>query len=437
MAGAFDWKSFEGELYEELRHALASAGRKHRAERFHAVALHGVDRELDGLLSLPLLGAALEAGAPPPDDQGFWGARYNPADWQLPEIDLRKRPALRLERALTAEATRGSQIHWRKVEARYFKVLVRLTRRLRDEAPSLLTTSGNFVVFWHDEEGGPDLAARTIPRALYERLFARQVDDARKRRAAAEMPAGERSAFLVTRFGVYEGVTSEDAQRELLALGEAALPALTGTLTDPKHAWTAAKVIGQIGIATPEIIEALRARGDELWFAMALGMLGDHDWLASRSPAVAAQGLCARLKAITAGGPPRPLDYAPLERYLDAAGEGARARVEEELEPGSSYAAISGDDVDEALRGLDSPHAVVRWHAASTLGHRGLGAAAGKRILPALARLLTDPHPVVRRLAVLSISYWKAAARPYRPSIEALRDDPDEVVRRIVEHVLR
>jgi hypothetical protein len=47
----------------------------------------------------------------------------------------------------------------------------------------------------------------------------------------------------------------------------------------------------------------------------------------------------------------------------------------------------------------------------------------------------------VRRLAVLAIDEWKidgwrAAAKPYRPAIGRLRDDPDESVRRAVESVL-
>jgi len=85
--------------------------------------------------------------------------------------------------------------------------------------------------------------------------------------------------------------------------------------------------------------------------------------------------------------------------------------------------------VTEALSGLSSKHAIVRWHAASVLGERRLGVAAGKRILPALQRALSDAHPTVRRLAVLSILAWKGAAKPYLAAIDALRSDPDESVR--------
>ncbi|MBL8918780.1 MAG: HEAT repeat domain-containing protein [Myxococcaceae bacterium] len=234
----------------------------------------------------------------------------------------------------------------------------------------------------------------------------------------------------MTRFGVFEGVTSEVAQKELLAMGKPAVPALLGALRDKTHGWTAARVLGQLGLSTPEVIAALRKRGDELWFSMALGMLGDHDWLAKQAPLTAVRGLTARLKAITRGGPPRPLDYRPLEGWLETNPK-ERKRVEDELAPGRSYVRIEKSDVDEALRALGSPFAVVRWHAASVLGDRRLRSA--RVILPRLVALFDDRSALVRRLAVLSVTRWKAAAKGHLPAIRALKHDTDPVVRSIAE----
>jgi hypothetical protein len=242
---------------------------------------------------------------------------------------------------------------------------------------------------------------------------------------------------LVRRFGKFEGITTEQAQRELVSIGAPAVDALVAALGQRKDGWTAAKVLGEIGVSRPDVIAALRSyAGRSFWHAMALGMLGDHEWLAAQPPAVAVPGLTARLRAITQGGPPRPIDYRPLEAYLAGRGAGARAQVEKTLEPGSSYVQPRKEDVDEALRGLGSEHAVVRWHAAALLGDRGLGAAAGKRIVPALAALLADPHRLVRRLAVLSLADWREAARPYQRQMAALRGDPDETVARVARHVI-
>jgi hypothetical protein len=433
----FDWTAFEKALFEELRAALARLGRAQRKTRFYAVALSGLYRELDGVLTLPTLGAAVaKAGAAAGEAEGFWSARWNPGDWDFPEIELRKQPALRLERALTREACRDTQAHWTAVEARYFEVLVAVARRLGEAAPSLLATTDDFVAFISDEEGGPALAARTIAPELVARFFAADVAKAREREGVRAMPVGERAAFLVTRFGRFDGVDTETAQRELLAIGAPALDALLSMLDHKKEGWTAAMLVGKIGVSRPDVVAALRRRAPKShWHATALGMLGDHDWLAQQTAAVAVHGFVAPFKAVAAGRP-RPLDYRPLERFLDGADAAARKRVETELEPGSSYVTAVAADVAEAVRALGSPHAVVRWHAASVLGDRGLGEDVGTVILPALARVLADPHPVVRRLAVLAIGDWKRAARPHRDALARLRDDPDEVVRRVVEHTL-
>lgn len=430
---AFDWKVFERELLEELCAALRRFAKQHRTEHFSAVALFGVYRELDGALSLPALGAhTTEPGAEPQAPTSFWSDWFNPHDWPY-EFALNRRNSLRLERRLTAEATSATVGHWRAVERKYFDVLTRIARALRAHALELLSCTDDFVCFWHDEEGGPELARKTIDRALANRLFARDSVQKRRNQKRVGQRPRQRAAFLVSRFGQFEGVTSEEAQRELLAMGAAAIDALVGALTDDEHGWLAAKVLGQIGIVTPRVVTALRKRADGLWFAMALGMLGDHEWLMTQKPATAVNGLSARLKAITAGGAPRPLDYAPLEAWLAKNPKG-RSRVENELAPGRSYVAIQKGDVDEAIRGLSSPFAVVRWHAASLLGDRELGGA-GAKALPALARVLADKNALVRRLAVLSLSYWKAASRPYHATIRAMTKDSDPVVRDVAAKI--
>lgn len=427
---AFDWKRLEGALLEELRAALKRFAKQHRKEHFYAVAIFGVYRELDGLLSLPTLGAStVEEGPEAEVPSSFWSARFNPADWPH-ELELDRKTALHLEKQLTAEATSGTVAHWRSVERKYFEVLTRITATLRSDALELLTCTDDFVCFWHDEEGGPELARKTISPSLANRLFARESSQKKERQKLAKQSPNERAAFLVTRFGQFEGVTSEQAQRELLAMGSSAHEALIGALADKEDGWTAAKVLGQIGIVTPEVIAVLRKRADELWFAMALGMLGDFAWLSKRAPATAVYGLTARLKAITTGGAPTPLDYAPLEAWLTKNPK-ARSRVEQELAPGRSYVDIERGDVDEAIRGLSSRFAVVRWHAASVLGDRQLGG----KVLPALAGVLTDKHALVRRLAVLSLSSWKAAAKPYHAAIRAMKNDSDPVVRDVAARI--
>jgi hypothetical protein len=434
----FSWRSFESELGAVLHNALAALATESNGAKFYACALFAVYREEDGVISLPTLAVACESGAALPGDEGFWGERWNPPDWSHPAVGLSREVCERLEKGLCAEACRSTPEHWQKVEQRLFHVLVRLARKLRKDLPSLLPATPDFVCFVHDEELGFQLASQSIPQNLIEKHFAPQLREGAPRNDLGSMAEDERARYLVTRFGCYEGVTTNVAQEELLKLRSAALPALIDTLDDPDHGWTAAMVLGRIGIPDRDAIAALRkgAQG-HLWYSTALGMLGDHDWLSVQTSDVAINGLCARLMAISQAEPCLPLDYRPLEQFLDNAEEEARAMVEQQLEPGCSYVDVLASDAEETVRGMRSAHAVVRWHAASVAGERRLGKKAGSLLLPALATLLDDQHPFVRRLAALSIGYWKAEARKLRPLLEKLGDDPDKSVSRAILSALR
>lgn len=434
-----DFDHLEETLVSLYRAGMSRLARAQPETVFYAVALWGVHRERDGHLSLPTLGTNPVAAGAPSDDQGFWGPRWNPGDWAFSVVPVDQDTAASLSLALAAEATRGSLAHWDHTLALYRARLVSVAQRLADTLPEEIPVIDDFVVFWHDTEGGPELAEQTIPADRFARLFRPQVEKRQAAARVAALPPQERAAVLVGRFGQYTGITSEDAQRGLLELGPTAEPALCATLTHPKHGWIAAKLLGQLGAASPEAIAALRRGAPaSAWFAKALGMIGDVDWLRTQGdPSVAAQGLVAPLLAVTGpGASPRALDYAPLAGWLATVDAPGVALVEAALKPGRTFAAITVDDVAEALRGLGAAHAVIRWHAASVLGDRSLGEEIAQRMLPALAEVLTDPHPVVRRLAALSLGRWQDQAAPYRPALEARVDDPDLLVRKAVARAL-
>src|SRR5439155_8700943 len=82
--------------------------------------------------------------------------------------------------------------------------------------------------------------------------------------------------------------------------------------------------------------------------------------------------------------------------------------------PGGGYCGITVDEVDEAIHGLTSRHAVIRRHAVCVLGERSLGAAVARRVLPLLCRTVSqDPDATVRRLAILSLLSWQKDSRRY------------------------
>jgi hypothetical protein len=108
------------------------------------------------------------------------------------------------------------------------------------------------------------------------------------------------------------------------------------------------------------------------------------------------------------GAHPLPLDYRPLEDFLSTHPEVAR-KVAEELAPGTSYCVISAAEVPEALRGTTSLHLLVRKHAVCVLGERRLGETVGQAVIPRLRAIAEgDPDSEVRRLAGLSLQWWKA-----------------------------
>jgi len=96
-----------------------------------------------------------------------------------------------------------------------------------------------------------------------------------------------------------------------------------------------------------------------------------------------------------------------LEEFLSAHQAIAPA-VANALKPGTSYCVISPAEVPEALRGTTSTHVLVRKHAVCVLGERRLGDAVGRVVIPQLRAIAeTDPDSEVRRLAALSLKWWK------------------------------
>jgi len=81
------------------------------------------------------------------------------------------------------------------------------------------------------------------------------------------------------------------------------------------------------------------------------------------------------------------------------------------------------------IRGMRPSHLIIRQHAVCVARERKLGTAAGKKLLPAIVERFQDSNANVRRLTILSLSYWKAAAKPFHAEARKLIDDPDANVR--------
>ncbi len=426
-----DWKALEAAWIAESQSAIEKWMRKNPKHQAYAFAFHECYRELDAQIAFPWLAVNsienLRRGQGTKDVHLEW----NPADWRWTNIlPAPKRSELgKWEAELKGEANRSTQAHWYKTEKRFLDMMVRVARALWRSLKGHDQTTDDFVVCFNDEEGGLEFIRRCVPARLFQKHFAQFGAD----------ETGAEAATKEERINRYfdDPYTYE---KQILALGEEAVEPLIKMLKGNKDGWCAASLLGDLGIRTKQVIQALRdethgTSGTAEHSARALCLLGDVEFLFplvgdAKSRSVAVVGILTGLKVRASNCPhPIPLDYRPAERLLEMNAAAVTEMVTEEIKPGSSLIEIKPSDVDEALRGLSSEHVVIRQHAVCVLGDRALGAAAGKVVLPRLAERLHDEVPNIRRLTLLALQSWKTAAKPFHEAMRKLQADKDRDIR--------
>ncbi|MGG4774482.1 DUF4303 domain-containing protein [Paenalcaligenes sp. Me52] len=426
-----DWKAFKTCLFEAAKsklEELLSEG----VEPLYAAAFFASYREQESVIGMPSLAAnsmaMLDEDHPHrrASDDCFDGLKWNPVDWHWNwDVDEYGGEQLEAyETELETYANRGSVAMWDNAEKRFMMAVAQVASALRKHFAKDSRVAKDFVVYFQDEYGSADLARLSIPKALFFHHFPELDATEQERQRIATLPITEQAVCYTQRLGSYEGIDCEEAEKWLIACGTAAIPALLDTLTQRNHAWKVAMILGLIGEADAKVIEALRQlvmKAKEpstvSWSASALGYLGDFDWLLSLASSDkyaehVVGGFCAPLRAFrNRGAKPVQLDYAPLERLI-AAYPTMQREAEEELEPGSSYCIIGASDIPEALRGLSSPYAVIRRHAACVLDERAVGESIGAQaVKPMQEKLMAltqaDSDESVRYLAELTLKSMK------------------------------
>ncbi|HCT79672.1 MAG TPA: hypothetical protein DGT23_24525 [Micromonosporaceae bacterium] len=399
-----DWDTLEAELTTALVDQVREMIADFPGLEFHAAALGQLYYETDGVITLP--GLAFNTDGVLSELPGDW--EFEAIDWPP---DGRGRE---IERMLQDEACRSTVQHWHETFERFLAMLIRACGNAREQLDGFL------VFIYDDDDPNYEFLLRScLTESELAQHFPEIGQAEAERERVAALPPHEQVSFYVSVLDDFEHpLGSEEAQKALRDLGSAAIPALIPLITRKDDGFRAAKLLADIGIADDAAIDALSAaltktRGpDQNWVAAALSRLGRLDLVLARVGDVPPEVVVAAVKApYTAfrdhAVSPRPLDYEPLESFLSGYPEMALL-LEKELAPGSSYCEITKPEVDEAIRGLSSPHALVRQHAVCVLGARRLGDAVGAHVIPRLARLESaDPDPDVRRLAELSLSDWK------------------------------
>jgi hypothetical protein len=411
-----NWAAFADELVRALVSEVRQAIKTHPGEEFYAAALFEVYRETEGVISLPQLSlqsAQGLSGLSTSEREAIW---WSPPDWDR-YLDDWLPGAADWERELTAEACAGDRAHWREAFHRYQEMLVEVCLRAREILRPDGGPASRMLVLVIDDEHYERLIRACVTEAEEAEHFPGFAADAAERERVAALPEPEQAAYYVAALEAHDGrFNREEVHERLLGLGSAAVPELLEVLRHKGRAWQAAKLLADLGDASPRVAGALaiglvRLKGSDLaWTARALSRLGHLDLVFDAG--VDGETL---VEAVTApftsfrdhGRAPSGLDYRPLELFLDRQ-PGHTLAVERALKPGTSYCGLRVSEVDEAIRGLSSPHRVIRQHAVCVLGDRGLGPEVGERVIPLLARASdADPEPEVRRLAGLALGWWR------------------------------
>ncbi|WP_246159302.1 DUF4303 domain-containing protein [Catellatospora sichuanensis] len=434
----FDWAAFERELEAGLVATVKAAIAVEPDQRWYAAAMAEIYAEEDGVICLPLLGVNSEEALAESDGD----VRWHPPDWPtFGDLWLPEDRWAHWQQALTAQACRGTPEEWTSTYELFLSALVRVAKRSARTLRARGITDRRFVVVLVDQERYEAMIERCLTKQELRRHFPEFDGEAVERTRVAALPEPQRLAIYVSKLDAYSDPVGGDyAVQALRAAGPAAFQVLTVQLSGSCRAWQAAKLLAEIGGADDRVVAALdaaltqHAGPDQSWIASALTRLGRPDLVEAKLDWLPEDTVAAAMTAPYNGFrddavDPLPLDYRPLERFLARHPTYEPALVAYRR-VGTTSCRIRPYEVDEAIRGLASPYALVRHHAVDVLGNRRLGPRLGKRVLPALADVMArDLVPSVRRAAVYSLLWWKKDSRQYVDAVARALDDPDAGVR--------
>ncbi|GAB5900414.1 DUF4303 domain-containing protein [Mycolicibacterium mageritense] len=365
----FDWDGFVGELTAAASDAVRAMVDV-LGERPYAVAFSGFYAETTGVIYLPNLAFATEESVEDAD------CRFSPPDWEHQDYEWAETDARWGER-LSAAVTGLPRAQWEQAWGRFAEAILTIAARTRAALVADGTVAPDVVVFVDDEPG--ELLVRSVTPEELRLHFPDYAAAADAERAVAAMPVEQRVQALATPAGLVAGppqaLGRDRAIELLLDAGAAAVPVGIAALAHPDTAWAGAKLLADLAIATPDVMDALwaalplRANAHD-WVATALGRLG------AGSEVLARRDLPASSRAAAVAAPytsfrDQGRGWAPLDYSLLAAGladPSIAAAVTEELRPGRGYCTPDAADIPGARLGLDHPEPVIRRHAVIVVG---------------------------------------------------------------------
>lgn len=428
---SFDWTAYEEALTRSVGDAVAAIAKSRPSEQFYALAIRA---------EVPVRVALNSEDALEGLDRSFDSPRFDPAAFRWPELELVDAELRSLEEQLAKEKKPN--------RTKRQRALVNAAKRLRRELRERTPVTRDFIVYVFEPSQGLSLVKKCVEKKLFEKLFPEADPLYVERKRLDALPPAQRVDALIAALGAPDGIGWEEALDRMVAMGSDAVPHLTKALdSGGKERWQIACALGRIGpTRARDAILALRRFVDDEslgnnWCAMALGHLGDGEFLVERARAGVDVALCGLSASFLAFADEAardskeriPIEYELLGAFLDEADDEQKKTIQTDLEPGRSYRwEVHPLDVEPAVAALGSRHAVLRWHAASILGNAKLKKQEARAVADALVLALRDRNKLVRRLAMLSLqdharhlqgSHWQAMAE--------LAGDSDPVTMRI------
>lgn len=373
---ALDWMDFEEELFNSCVTQAQEIISRHPDHTFYAVALDGLYGEETGAVTLPALALNSEQAYardyPDDTETGLLSPRWNAPDWHWCGLDIFDDDAAAAwEARLTEEAGR---IGWEALEQDIFALLVRVCHRLRAELA--VGRHEKLVVFVGDGDFEEELLRACLSEHDLALHFPDILSAEKEREHVRALPPAERAEYLLRSLrDPATHIERMEAAAGLRGLGDDAVPALLPLLADEENGWEAACLLGEVGVASREVVAALAERvrnadgPNKFWAARALAFLGQLPKVRGLNPdeetlveAEAAPYTAFRDRCIH----PRALDYAPLEQFLTERPDLAEA-LAKALAPGTGYCSITAAEEPVATAALGSRFDLVRMHAETVL----------------------------------------------------------------------
>ncbi|MFV8052660.1 hypothetical protein [Mycobacterium sp. 48b] len=367
---AFDWDAFETELTLAAANAVRRMVEAADAETPYAEAFSEFYAETTGVIYLPNLALATEESVDDPD------CRFSPPDWEYQDYEWSETDSQWGER-LCAAVTGLPRAQWEQEWDRFAEAMLNIAARTRSALVADGTLADDAVVYLDDRDA--DLLVRSLTTDELRRHFPEYVAAAEAERNVLAMPVEQRVAILAAATGLIPGpddaLGRERATALLLDTGPAAVPVGIAALGRTETAWTGAKLLADLNIATAEVLDALwaalplRGNGHD-WVAAALGRLGAGPEVLAR------EDLPAGSRSAAVAAPYRSFrdhgrGHPPLEYTLLAAGladPSVAPIVAADLEPGRGYCTLDAADLPGARLGLDHSEPLIRCHAVVVIG---------------------------------------------------------------------